>query len=314
MQHMQRANTWITGSGLPWQSGAYTMFNEQPPGPAATQLFGAYRGRPCDIATTFPGYATWAEITSANELLDDWVDWPGTMAFAVGMIPSDGSTMAAGSAGTYNSHWTTFANTIKSYYPVFSTASMRLGWEFNDAPGYPWGGSTSTFAQEYAAYWRNIYNIVHPICPYLKWCWCVNRGKNALADPTEAWPGSQYVTYVGVDSYDRFNPFTVSGGSAGQFSSTSSGQGLNYWLNFATANSVQFSVPEWACWSLVPGNPDGGGGDDPAYIKGYIEFFQSTAAAGNMGFESMFQGQMPVPPIGTQPNTAGTYATLISAV
>ena len=310
VKRVQAGSSWMRGSGLPWPSGAYTMFSPGATGPAAVNLFGAWRGRPCDVAVAFLSQSSsWTGITGGSGQFAHWKDWPGTMSFAVPLIPDDaGLTLLAGANGDYDTYWTAFANTISAVTTTAGAAAypdaiIRLGWEFNDTGGgaYPWAvtGAAGFTAANYAAYWKRVVQVVQAIAPGLRFDWCVNRGVNGLADPTTAWPGNGVADYVGVDSYDRFNPYNY------DTTMFTGAQGLNYWLGYAQSKGVLFSVPEWACWSLVSGQPKAGGGDDPDYITAYIDFFRANAP--HIGYESMFQGVMPVPPIGTLPDAAAAY-------
>jgi hypothetical protein len=291
-------NTWRPGSGLPWNSGVYTSQNAVAAGPAAVKLFGSWRGTGIDVATAFVGSTAWSDIEAPNWLFNIWQNVPYTMAFAVPMLPASGATLAAGATGTYDSHWTTFGQTIAAY-PSLANSIIRLGWEFNGT-WYAWSCSNAD-ATNYKNYWQHVVTAVRANAPNLKWNWCVNRGQPAggLTDPTTAWPGATYVDQVGIDSYDWFLAAN-NGGWNGQLNGT---QGLAYWLGYAQGQGVKMSVPEWACTPVVGGS-DPGRGDDSTYITNMTGWFRTNAAS--LAYEAMFQGSN-MPPIGTLPNAAAAY-------
>ena len=153
--------------------------------------------------------------------------------------------------------------------------------------------------QGMGACWRRAVTSARSTAPRLRWDWNVNRGvSSALADPTRAYPGNDYVSMIGIDSYDWW-PSVASGGWQKQLNGK---QGLNYWLAFAKAHGKKLSVPEW-------GNKRSGrtaGRDDPQYVRDMRAFFAANAR--HIAFESIFQGSVADYNAGhTMPNAARAY-------
>jgi hypothetical protein len=264
----------VNRSGLPWASGAYLPNATQ----ATIDAFGAWRGRPCDVATAWSNRATWNDIASPAWLYKRWKGMPVTVAFGVAMLPEhvEGVSLEAGARGDYNWWWRQFGTVIAA--AGMGASVIRLGWEFN-GDWYAWQAADPG---AFAGYWRQIVTSARAAAPDLKWDWNVNRGVSAgLADPVQAYPGDGYVTTVGVDSYDMWPPATSAAGWQKQLSGP---QGLSYWLSFARAHGKLLAVPEW-------GNVTGGGaagGDNPAYVNYMLGWFKANAAG--LAWESSFQG------------------------
>jgi Glycosyl hydrolase family 26 len=281
-------------SGLAWPSGVYNDGWT----PSNDAGFASWRGRAIDTAVTFPARTHWSDFVGPSA---DYTGFEGqnyTMVFAVPPIPEDGSaTMAGCAAGSYNSEWTTFGNTMTSL--GLGSSIIRLGWEFN-GNWFAWGGGDPA---TFAACWRQIVSTVRAVAPNLKFDWNVNRESSAgMPNDTvlSAYPGDAYVDIVGVDSYDWYGDWDTQLNGA---------YGLNYWLNFAKSHGKDLSVPEWG---LYPGST-AGYGDDPGYIQHMHDFFAANAAA--IAYESYFNESAsfiadsiwnPV----QNPNSANTYNSL----
>ncbi len=260
-------------SGLPWASGA-----SLPAGtPAAAAAFGAWRERPLDVGEIWLNRSTWASITDPAWLYRLWQGSPYTLVVTVPMLPGDvrGVSIQACARGAYNAHWRQFGQVISSY--GLGSSIIRLGWEFNGK----WSRWAATDPTAWVECWKQAVTSARSTAPGLRWDWNVNRGvSSALADPTRAYPGDDYVSMIGVDSYDQWPP-VASGGWHQQLDGE---QGLNYWLAFAKAHGKKLSVPEWG--SIRYGRS--AGGDDPRYIRDMRAFFAANARY--IAFESIFQG------------------------
>lgn len=275
----------LTGtlSGHSWASGAYLPAAT----PATAAAFGAWRGAPLDVVTAWGNRATWNDITSPTWLYQRWQGAPQTIALGVAMLPEGvpGVSLQACAAGSYNAYWRQFGATIASY--GLGKSVIRLGWEFN-GDWYAW---QATDPAAFAGCWRQAVTAARTTAPALHWDWNVNRGVSAgLPDPALAYPGDNYVTTIGVDSYDMWPAATTDANWQKQLNGT---QGLNYWLTFAKSHGKQLAIPEWGNMT-TGGNP---GGDNPAYVTDMLGFFKANAAS--IAYESTFQG----------PSTGGNYGT-----
>jgi hypothetical protein len=246
--------------------------------------FGAWRGRPVDVVTTWTARQTWSDITTPLWTYSRWAGTPYTTVFGVAPIPeNDGATLAGCANGDYNYHWTRFASTI-SAAGLANQSIIRLGWEFT-GDWYIWQASDPA---AFVSCWRQIYRTVEAIAPGLRWDWNVNRGPaQSLSNPADAYPGDAYVDYVGVDSYDIWPGATTEETWQRQYSGP---LGLKHWADFAAAHGKQLTVPEWG---VYPGTAQSGhnGGDNPFYIAKMYEFFRSLGP--RLGYESYFNETAP---------------------
>jgi len=278
-------------SGLPWASGAYLPADT----PAAAAAFGAWRQRPLDIAEVWTNRSTWADITDPAWLYPRWQGSPYTLVVTVPMLPNvPGVSIQACAGGAYNGYWRQFGQTISSY--GLGSSIIRLGWEFN-GKWYSWAATDPT---AWAECWRQAVTSARSTAPQLRWDWNVNRGvSSALANPIRAYPGNDYVSMIGIDSYDQWPSVASAGGWQRQVNGK---QGLNYWLAFAKTHGKKLSVPEWG--SLRYGRS--AGRDDPQYIRDMRAFFAANARY--IAFEAIFQGSIGNYDAGhTMPKAAQAY-------
>jgi hypothetical protein len=260
-------------SGLSWPSGVYPQDGT----PAGATAFAAWRGRQLDVVDAWSARATWAQIDDPAWLYQRWKGEPYTMAFGVPMLPEHvpGVSLQACADGVYNAYWREFGTVISSY--GLGRSIIRLGWEFN-GNWYVWQATNPT---TWAHCWQQIVTSARSTAPNLQWDWDVNRGLSlGLANPALAYPGNNYVSMIGVDSYDSWPPATTAAGWQTQLNGP---QGLNYWLRFAKAHGKLLSVPEWGSEAVGTS----AGGDDVQYVNGMRAFFTANASA--IAFECNFQ-------------------------
>jgi hypothetical protein len=294
-------------SGLAWPSGEFVDAWD----PSVNAGFAAWRGRATDVAVTWPDRTSWDDFTGVSANYTAYQNQPYTMVFGIPPIPEDGSsTMAQCAAGSNNSHWTAFGNTLTSL--GLGSSIIRLGWEFN-GDWWAWGGTNNGSSPAiFANCWKQIVTTVRAVAPNLKFDWNVNRGPSAGfssdAQMNAAYPGDAYVDIVGVDSYSHWGDWNTQ---------LNEDQGLQYWLNFAVAHGKKLSVPEWG---MLPEDTDGAGGDHPDDIQHMWDFFKANAA--NIAYESYFNDRGSFhanvwPTTGTDativPQSAAKYLSLYSA-
>jgi hypothetical protein len=308
-EHRSVARTGFAGlsdsrSGLGWASGAYVEGTD-PVGTAAS--FGSWRGAGVDVAVIWGSRQSWSDIENPSWQYSVWKAAPYTKVFGVAMVPEgdSGATMAGCANGDYNSHWTTFGQNIKNA-GLSTTSVIRLGWEFN-GDWYKWQASNPA---QFTACWRQIVTTVRQVAPGLVWDWSVIRGNSkALSDPTQAWPGNDYVDIVGVDAYDVWPGASDEANWQQQYAGNG---GLKFWLNFAEQHGKKISFPEWG---LLTGTQDAGhnAGDNSFYIQKMHSFFESLGS--RLAYESYFNSSESkynsslTGPV-QNPNAAATYKSL----
>lgn len=237
---------------------------------------GIYAGAGCNGVTHLGVYRAWLgspafhvtenfDQSSWNNLTSD-VPWSAncyapirnavSMTFSIPMLPADGvSSLAAGALGAYDSTFTSIANTLIN--AGFSTAIVRLGWEFN-GNWQPWAASTNPSA--FIAYYKQIVTLMKGAngARFL-FEWCPNIGTGSIA-PDLLYPGDNFVDVVGMDIYDAH----WSSGDATPVARwnwyVTEPYGLQWQVNFAAAHMKRLSIPEWGCCSDNTG-------DDPYFIN-----------------------------------------------
>jgi hypothetical protein len=115
-------------------------------------------------------------------------------------IDPTGESLAAIGHGQYDAYLTSYAQAVRSYnHPVV----ISFGHEMN-APWYSWGYQHTSPAAFVAA-WQHIVTLFRMLgTENVTWLWTVNviqSEDGRTLSPGPWWPGSSYVTWVGVDGY-----------------------------------------------------------------------------------------------------------------
>jgi mannan endo-1,4-beta-mannosidase len=112
-----------------------------------------------------------------------------------------GVSLAAIASGQYDGYLSAYAEAVRSYlHPVI----LSFGHEMN-GHWYPWGYTHASPAAFVAA-WRHIVTLFRDLgARNVTWLWTVNIINDArggkIPSPAPWWPGSSYVTWVGIDGY-----------------------------------------------------------------------------------------------------------------
>jgi hypothetical protein len=112
-----------------------------------------------------------------------------------------GVSVAAIASGRYDGYLSAYAEAVRAYHdPVI----ISFGHEMN-GDWYSWGYKKTSPAVFVAA-WRHIVDIFRALgAQNVTWLWTVNviddtqHGK--IPSPVPWWPGTSYVTWVGIDGY-----------------------------------------------------------------------------------------------------------------
>jgi hypothetical protein len=232
------------------------------------------------VVSTYLDSSAWARIANPADQLACWapVQKAGArMSFGVPILPSTGAgSLAAGAAGAYDAYFQTLAqNLVTSGY---STAYLRLGWEFNGS-WQPWRAGANPTA--FKAYYSRLVRIMRAVPgARFTFVWTITSG------PTETsalslYPGNQVVDMIGLDTYDAAytqGTFPIPRGAgakvvaqrrASAWAEQSTGYlGLNAWAAFASKHHKRLALAEWGLvGNAGPGSEPHGGGDDAAYVK-----------------------------------------------
>jgi hypothetical protein len=247
---------------------------------------------------------TWASMEDTSFFSDCWAPYtaqhpglpligtPQEMSYAIVMLPRGvpGLSLAAGATGAYNSHWATIAQNLIAAGEGDSV--IRLGWEL-DADHGPTSADRDPAA--WAGYWRQIVTTMRAQSGAdFTFAWNVNNGYNHQVDAgghvlpqafdaRTAWPGADFVDLVTDDIYDldySSEGYPIPAGASATEVAARQQHALttilhapqwsaDFWAAFAASQGKPFGVSEWG---LALGSPNGGG-DDPGFIDGMVQWF-----------------------------------------
>ena len=113
----------------------------------------------------------------------------------------DGISVAEIASGRYDGYLSAYAEAVRAYrHPVI----LSFGHEMN-GNWYAWG-YRQTSPAAFVAAWRHIVTLFRALgARNVTWLWTINiindtqRGR--IPPPAPWWPGSSYVTWVGIDGY-----------------------------------------------------------------------------------------------------------------
>ena len=180
--------------GLPTAPGSYIGLYERgmPPSYAGLNAFTTATGVRPDVLVI---YSSWLEPFQTGF---------ATTAAQHGAVPlvqinPFGVSIAAIASGQYDGYLRSYAEAVRAYrHPVI----LSFGHEMN-GNWYSWGNGHTSPAVFVAA-WRHIVTLFRESgARNVTWLWTVNvmhTGSN-ISRPEPWWPGSKYVTWVGVDGY-----------------------------------------------------------------------------------------------------------------
>lgn len=120
---------------------------------------------------------------------------------AVPLVQLDpkGISIAAIASGKYNGYLSAYAKSVRDYRrPVI----LSFGHEMN-GHWYSWG-YMHTPAAVFVAAWRHIVTLFRALgARNVTWMWTINviHQHANVPSPSPWWPGSSYVTWVGIDGY-----------------------------------------------------------------------------------------------------------------
>lgn len=277
-----------------------------PNGTTGVDAFAAWLGRPSVWALDFVGSESWDNVGWPTWWLEAWTQWtharPGQrLVLAIPLLPGpvDGSgpdqgkidvkkpvSLEQGAAGAYNPHFKQLAENLVAH--KLADSILRPGWEFNGG-WYTWRGKGKTKA--FAEYWQQIVKTMRavPGTKDLKFCWNPTLGDQDF--PAEqAWPGDEFVDYVGVDVYDETWSADTYPWPANATAEVilarqkkvwkewivESPRGLAFWTKFAKDHRKPLAIPEWG----LNHRDDGHAGLDNVHFIEQMHAFVNDAANG----------------------------------
>ena len=182
---------------LPVRSDSY-LGVYQPGAPlsyAGIDLFTQAIGRQPNLVTYYSGWPEAFQTGFANSAARHG-------AVPLVQLNPTGVSVAAIASGQYDAYLRRYAVAVRAYgRPVI----LSFGHEMN-GQWYSWG-YRHTSARVFVAAWRHIVTLFRAQDAWnATWLWTVNvvdtlPGGDRIPDPAPWWPGSTYVTWVGIDGY-----------------------------------------------------------------------------------------------------------------
>lgn len=278
--------------------------------------YGPWLNRKVIWAEDFMPTESWDKLEGEQWQLGTWKGWiqkqPGRrLILSVPLLPGGWAgkgpgtgpsagvpvSLEKGATGAYNDYFQNLAKNLVSYN--LGDTILRLGWEFNGG-WYAWRADTKEKAPHFAAYFRQIVTTMRsvPGAENLKFVWNPAMEPWWPYDPELAWPGDEFVDYVGLDVYDQSwakdtypipkdaSPDEIASRQLkvwDKLRNNPKAFGLPYWVAFAKTHNKPLTLPEWGVCERSDGH---GGGDDPLFIEKMHQFI--TDPANNVYFECYF--------------------------
>lgn len=274
--------------------------------PAGVEQFAAWVPATVAYAEDFLAGNDWGIIESPDWWLQAWQGKGYQMTFGVPIIPDTGGSLAEGATGAYNGHFTKLGQKLVQYGRGDSI--LRLGWEFTGG-WYRWAVQSPADAANFVAYWRHMVTSLRNVAPQLKFDWNPIWGWLGW-DLTLAYPGDNYVDYIGLDVYDQSWIPNYTDPVARWNDFLNAPYGGKWHRDFAAAHGKPMSFPEWG----LAIRDDGHGGGDAPY---FIEQMHSWISQNNVGYHVYFEFDAPDGKhrlmTGQFPNGAAKFRQLFAA-
>ena len=239
--------------------------------------FANWVGHPVGRALDFVDGSSWSSIESPTWYDDQWGGTGYQMDFSIPMFPDSGGSLATGASGGYNSHWVKLAQNFVAHNQA--TAVIRPGWEFNGS-WFSWSAMSNPGS--YAAYFRQIVTSMRSVPGQnFKFEWNPSLGVASGLAPDRAYPGDQYVDYVGEDIYDQSWISNYHDPVARWNDFMNQPYGLKWQRDFAAQHGKAMTFPEWGLAIRDDGH---GGGDNPYFITQMYTWMQANNVTANYYF------------------------------
>jgi Glycosyl hydrolase family 26 len=301
---MPAGRTWLSGA---WTGGGLSA--------ARIDAFGAWRGQPADVVTTYPAYNTWEELKTSDWHVGTLDGFKGRVSYGLPMLPkSDSGTLADVAAGKHDDVWQAVATILNKHQR--GDAFVRIGLEAN-GDWFPWGSGVDQ-AADFKAAWRHIESVMKAVSPKLVFGFditcghVINGSTNRLDSLNKLYPGDDVVDVVGCDQYDQYNVTARNKSEWATALRPPDSAGLADVADFARAHKKKLAIPEWG----VAATDSQGAGDNPYFIYSMYTYFQQNKDI--LAYEDYFNESgtslgSAIWDAGTNPKAAAEYKKLWGA-
>ncbi len=249
--------------------------------------FGVYLGAGCTGVKRLDAYEQWLNRKVDQTL--EFVSWDVVYAggnwgpkcwdqggqqnvvYSIPMLPGKHGSLAEGAKGGLDHLFRRYGDVLVKH--GYGHSVLRIGWEFN-ADWYPWAASKDP--KSWITYWQRIVDALRktPDSSF-RFDWSVAGAARGF-DAEKAYPGDDYVDYVGLDYYNTtIDPKADSDEERWQ-ARMNMQHGLKWQRDFAKAHGKAISLPEWGTGVHVKW---GGPRDDPYFIEGMAAWIRDNDVA-----------------------------------
>jgi Glycosyl hydrolase family 26 len=182
----------VAHASLPPSKASYLGVYEPgaPPDTAPIAAFAQAAGRPPNIVGYYSG---WAEPFASG--FAEKARRMGVIPFV--QIDPMFASVSAIATGAYDGYLRSYADSVRDFDHA---VVIGFGHEMN-APWYPWGYK-HVAPKTFIAAWRHIVTVFrHQGAENVTWLWTINQDRSNTRPVAAWWPGSSYVTWVGIDGY-----------------------------------------------------------------------------------------------------------------
>ncbi|MBV9204129.1 MAG: hypothetical protein JO037_01710 [Actinobacteria bacterium] len=161
-----------------------------PPDYGVVASFGQTAGRQPNLVGYYSGWAQPFNMPFAETILRH-----GIIPFV--QIDPTAASIKQISNGTYDNYLRSYADSVRNFGHA---VVLGFGHEMN-APWYPWG-YTHVPAATFVAAWQHIVTLFRQQgAENVTWLWTLEADEPGTGPISSWWPGTQYVTWVGIDGY-----------------------------------------------------------------------------------------------------------------
>jgi hypothetical protein len=240
--------------------------------------FGTWRGRPLGLAALYPDRKTWNGILSPSWPVDMFKDFAGDLLLSLPLYPEQVGTNQECALGSYDEQWKTLGTFLVGRGR--GRAILRLGWGWNDMT-HAWRADADP--SDWITCYHHVVSAVRATAPDIRIEWSFNPvGPPEIrsGDPYAAYPGDDYVDYVGIEAFDQYPPTHSESEWDAKCNQPS---GLCRLAEFARAHGKKLGIGEWGIVTCG-GDP---GGDNAFFVR---KTFETFARYGDlMGYEAYFE-------------------------
>lgn len=262
--------------------------------------FARFTGQPVNCALLYNDTnTTWSEwvrpwFTEPASGDTDWRQWlradPAARRVVLSqeMVPSDvpSNWRELGAAGAYDGYARQLAANLVA--AGMGNAVIRLGHEMNGTWYHDSLGNDPAQYRNWAVYWARFAKAMRSV-PGARFLfdWNVNAGYRNVP-LVSYYPGDSVVDVIGVDIYDSGIPGNPRKPAVRWARLDSEPGGLAAIVTFARKHGKPLSFPEWGVVNL----PNGGLGDDPAYVTGVADAVRDNDVVYQAYFDRAVGGVM----------------------